>query len=95
MRQLRTAGAEIAGGVYNNITTVQRSSLGYASYDQYYGPDRAKTSKRDTPKRPESGAPKKPTRDVTPTVEPASANGSGAPRREKAPASTPGEQAER
>jgi Mrp family chromosome partitioning ATPase len=39
VRQLRTAGAEIAGGVYNNITTLQRSSLGYASYDQYYGPD--------------------------------------------------------
>jgi capsular exopolysaccharide synthesis family protein len=95
VRQLRTAGAEIAGGVYNNITTVQRTSLGYASYDQYYGPDRSKTSKRDRPKREESGAPKKPTREVTPTVEPASANGSGAPRREKAPASTPGEQAER
>ena len=39
VRQLRTAGAEIAGGVYNNITTLQRNSLGYASYDQYYGPD--------------------------------------------------------
>jgi capsular exopolysaccharide synthesis family protein len=47
VRQLRTAGAEIAGGVYNNITTLQRSSLGYASYDQYYGPDdRARRSKR-------------------------------------------------
>ncbi|HVF08949.1 MAG TPA: polysaccharide biosynthesis tyrosine autokinase [Actinomycetota bacterium] len=39
VRQLRTAGADIAGGVYNNITSIQRSSLGYASYDQYYGPD--------------------------------------------------------
>lgn len=46
VRQLRTAGAEIAGGVYNNITTLQRSSLGYASYDQYYGPeDRARGQK--------------------------------------------------
>ncbi|HEX7246592.1 MAG TPA: hypothetical protein VF351_00685, partial [Actinomycetota bacterium] len=40
VRQLRTAGADIAGGVYNNITSIQRSSLGYASYDQYYGPER-------------------------------------------------------
>ncbi len=46
VRQLRTAGADIAGGVYNNITSIQRSSLGYASYDQYYGPDdRARAAK--------------------------------------------------
>ncbi len=46
VRQLRTAGADIAGGVYNNITSIQRSSLGYASYDQYYGPDdRARPAK--------------------------------------------------
>ena len=47
VRQLRTAGADIAGGVYNNITSIQRSSLGYASYDQYYGPDdRARPAKQ-------------------------------------------------
>ena len=39
VRQLRTAGGEIGGGVYNNITSLQRSTLGYAAYDQYYGPD--------------------------------------------------------
>lgn len=47
VRQLRTAGADIAGGVYNNITSIQRSSLGYASYDQYYGSeDRARPAKQ-------------------------------------------------
>jgi len=95
VRQLRTAGGEIAGGVYNNITALQRNSLGYASYDQYYGPDeRASASKRAPATRDEPVA-TKPSGDVTPKVEPASGNGSGAPRREKAPASTPGEQAER
>ena len=39
VRQLRTAGGEIAGGVYNNITSLQRTTLGYATYDQYYGQD--------------------------------------------------------
>jgi len=49
VRQLRTAGGEIAGGVYNNITALQRTTLGYATYDQYYGPDersRAATAAR-------------------------------------------------
>ena len=47
VQELRTAGAEIAGGVYNNITSLQRNTLGYASYDQYYGPDdRAKGSSK-------------------------------------------------
>jgi polysaccharide biosynthesis transport protein len=47
VRQLRTAGGDIAGGVYNNITSLQRSSLGYASYDQYYGSDeRPRSSKQ-------------------------------------------------
>jgi polysaccharide biosynthesis transport protein len=41
VRQLRTAGANIIGGVYNNVSAAQRNYLGYASYDEYYGPDRA------------------------------------------------------
>jgi capsular exopolysaccharide synthesis family protein len=95
VRQLRTAGAEIAGGVYNNITTLQRNSLGYASYDQYYGPDdRSGAAKRARPARDEPVA-QEPSREVSPEVEPASGNGSGAPRREKAPASSSGEQADR
>jgi non-specific protein-tyrosine kinase len=40
VRQLRTAGGNIIGGVYNNISAAQRNYLGYASYDEYYGPDR-------------------------------------------------------
>ncbi len=40
VRQLRTAGGSIIGGVYNNVSAAQRSYLGYASYDEYYGPDR-------------------------------------------------------
>ena len=61
VRQLRTAGAEIAGGVYNNITSLQRNTLGYASYDQYYGPDdRAKRSSRRTPKAAPRPAPPAP-----------------------------------
>jgi receptor protein-tyrosine kinase len=95
VRQLRTAGAEIAGGVYNNITTLQRNSLGYASYDQYYGPDdRSGAAKRARPKRDEPVV-KEPSREATPKVEPPSGNGSGAPRRETAPASSSGEQADR
>ena len=47
VRQLRTAGANIIGGVYNNISAAQRNYLGYASYDEYYGPDR--TSFRPVP----------------------------------------------
>ncbi|HJR97363.1 MAG TPA: polysaccharide biosynthesis tyrosine autokinase [Actinomycetota bacterium] len=94
VRQLRTAGGEIAGGVYNNITTLQRNSLGYASYDQYYGPDDRSRARKRAPATRDERAAMKPS-DVPPKVEPASGNGSGAPRREKAPASTPGEQAER
>jgi succinoglycan biosynthesis transport protein ExoP len=79
VRQLRTAGAEIAGGVYNNITMLQRSSLGYASYDQYYGPDErakgiSKGAKTKTERRPAQrihGAPS-----IDAPVE----NGKGAPR---------------
>jgi len=41
VRQLRTAGGNIIGGVYNNISAAQRNYLGYASYDEYYGPERA------------------------------------------------------
>lgn len=41
VRQLRTAGGTIIGGVYNNISAAQRNYLGYASYDEYYGPDRS------------------------------------------------------
>lgn len=47
VRQLRTAGGAIIGGVYNNISAAQRNYLGYASYDEYYGPDR--TSFRPVP----------------------------------------------
>jgi capsular exopolysaccharide synthesis family protein len=94
VRQLRTAGGEIAGGVYNNITTLQRNSLGYASYDQYYGPDDRSRARKRAPATRDEPAATKPS-DAPPKVEPASGNGSGAPRREKAPASTPGEQAER
>ena len=42
VRQLRTAGGSIIGGVYNNVSAAQRNYLGYASYDQYYGPDRVR-----------------------------------------------------
>lgn len=38
VRQLRTAGGAIIGGVYNNVSAAQRNYLGYASYDEYYGP---------------------------------------------------------
>ena len=47
VRQLKTAGGTIIGGVYNNISAAQRNYLGYASYDEYYGPDR--TSFRPVP----------------------------------------------
>lgn len=94
VRQLRTAGGEIAGGVYNNITTLQRNSLGYASYDQYYGPDDRSRARKRAPAIRDEPAAMKPS-DVPPKVEPPSGNGSGAPPRERAPASTPGEQADR
>ena len=38
VRQLKTAGGTIIGGVYNNISAAQRNYLGYASYDEYYRP---------------------------------------------------------
>jgi capsular exopolysaccharide synthesis family protein len=76
VRQLRTAGAEIAGGVYNNITTLQRNSLGYASYDQYYGPDdRAKGS----PKRSSAARSAAPRPHDAPPIETPAGNGKGAP----------------
>jgi capsular exopolysaccharide synthesis family protein len=40
VKQLRTAGGAIIGGVYNNVSAAQRSYLGYASYDSYYGQER-------------------------------------------------------
>jgi capsular exopolysaccharide synthesis family protein len=40
VKQLRTAGGAIIGGVYNNISAAQRNYLGYSSYDSYYGQDR-------------------------------------------------------
>jgi capsular exopolysaccharide synthesis family protein len=76
VRQLRTAGAEIAGGVYNNITSLQRNTLGYASYDQYYGPDdRAKGSSKRTTKAAPRPAPPSP---VPPPID-APGNGRSAP----------------
>lgn len=40
VKQLRTAGGAIIGGVYNNVSAAQRNYLGYASYDSYYGQER-------------------------------------------------------
>jgi polysaccharide biosynthesis transport protein len=37
VRQLRTAGGQIIGGVHNNVTKSQRTYLGYARYETYYG----------------------------------------------------------
>jgi capsular exopolysaccharide synthesis family protein len=57
VRQLRTAGGTIIGGVYNNVSAAQRNYLGYASYDQYYGPDRARKVKViEVPAQPGAGA---------------------------------------
>jgi capsular exopolysaccharide synthesis family protein len=96
VRQLRTAGAEIAGGVYNNITSLQRTTLGYASYDRYYGPDdRAKGSKKAAGASRGSG-PKRTRSEARPTeTEGAvSSNGKGTPSAtpspKKAPAATSG-----
>ena len=51
VQQLNNAGAAIIGGVYNNMTAVQRSSLGYASYDSYYGEEKpSKTDRSRTEK---------------------------------------------
>jgi hypothetical protein len=96
VRQLRTAGAEIAGGVYNNITSLQRTTLGYASYDRYYGPDdRAKGSKKAGGATRGSGT--KRTRSEarpTDTEGAVSSNGKGTPSAtpspKKAPAATSG-----
>lgn len=77
VRQLRTAGAEIAGGVYNNITSMQRSSLGYASYDQYYGPDDRSRGVKSRVAPSPSGTDAAPTPPTPPAKGPA-ANGKGA-----------------
>lgn len=61
VRQLRTAGGEIAGGVYNNITALQRATLGYAAYDQYYGPD-------ERTRRPATPRPGRSTRSTQPAA---------------------------
>ena len=37
VRQLRTAGGEVIGGVYNNVSKSQRTYLGYSRYEAYYG----------------------------------------------------------
>jgi succinoglycan biosynthesis transport protein ExoP len=37
VRQLRTAGGHVIGGVHNNVTKSQRTYLGYAQYETYYG----------------------------------------------------------
>jgi capsular exopolysaccharide synthesis family protein len=37
VRQLRTAGGEVIGGVYNNVSKAQRTYLGYSRYEAYYG----------------------------------------------------------
>lgn len=37
VRQLRTAGGEVIGGVYNNVSKSQRTYLGYSRYEGYYG----------------------------------------------------------
>jgi capsular exopolysaccharide synthesis family protein len=49
VRQLRTAGGAIIGGVYNNVSAAQRNYLGYASYDEYYGPGGGKGSRKPGP----------------------------------------------
>jgi succinoglycan biosynthesis transport protein ExoP len=40
VRQLRTAGGDVIGGVYNNVSKAQRTYLGYSRYEAYYGGDR-------------------------------------------------------
>lgn len=78
VRQLRTAGAEIAGGVYNNVTLLQRSSLGYATYDQYYGPDeRSKKPHRPTATSPGVRDAQRPAR--VPRPDGSAGNGKGSP----------------
>jgi capsular exopolysaccharide synthesis family protein len=37
VRQLRTSGGQVIGGVHNNVTKSQRTYLGYARYETYYG----------------------------------------------------------
>ncbi len=46
VRQLRTAGGAIIGGVYNNVSAAQRNYLGYSSYDAYYGKDKERKGRR-------------------------------------------------
>jgi succinoglycan biosynthesis transport protein ExoP len=97
VRQLRTAGAEIAGGVYNNITSLQRTGLGYASYDQYYGPDdRAKgAAKSRSSRKPSAGAEGQPTppQKTSQGTEPNIQNGKSRP--ETQPTGVPQASAER
>jgi capsular exopolysaccharide synthesis family protein len=56
VKQLRTAGGGIIGGVYNNINAAQRSYLGYSSYDSYYGQDRKARKKALTTAAAQSGS---------------------------------------
>ena len=56
VKQLRTAGGAIIGGVYNNVSAAQRSYLGYASYDSYYGQDRKARKKALTTAAAQSGS---------------------------------------
>lgn len=80
VRQLRTAGAEIAGGVYNNITSLQRTGLGYASYDQYYGPDdRAKSAAPSRPARQQGEGSERPVPPPPGAGQPAVAGNGGKP----------------
>lgn len=47
VRQLRTAGGDVIGGVYNNVSKSQRTYLGYSRYEAYYaaqGPAAAQPS---------------------------------------------------
>ncbi|CAN5739092.1 hypothetical protein BH18ACT17_BH18ACT17_04840 [soil metagenome] len=92
VRQLRTAGAEIAGGVYNNITSLQRNTLGYASFDRYYGPDeRAKGPKRGAKSSSGTAAPTLP---AGAAIDPPSGNGSSV-LPPNPPAGVPSKRAER
>jgi receptor protein-tyrosine kinase len=48
VRQLRTSGGVVIGGVHNNVTKAQRTYLGYARYETYYG-SRAERGVNDEP----------------------------------------------
>ncbi len=89
VRQLRTAGAEIAGGVYNNITSLQRNSMGYASFDRYYGPD-----DRSRGPKPKGSGSAGPTLPAGAAIDATSGNGSSALAKNP-PAGVPSKRAER